>query len=193
MLGVRGLMLDLKSPRWSEFTHAYGKAADIPDLLVRLRTAPPQENYTSEPWYSIWSALCHQGDVYTATYAAMPHLVGMAAEREGKDIFEYLNFIGYAEACRHHTRSPAIPEDLENDYWAAIDASAELFLKGLGLQCDQEELKVMLGGYAAVKSYPKLGDVIINLDSGLLCPECERDLSCGLFAPDTNVNLGKKT
>jgi hypothetical protein len=78
-------MLDLSSSRWSELRHAYGSAADIPNLLRQVEHAPPQENYKSEPWYSIWSALCHQGDVYTATYAAMPHIVALAARKGDRE------------------------------------------------------------------------------------------------------------
>jgi hypothetical protein len=90
-------MLDLNSPRWSELTHAYGNAADIPDLLRQVETAPPQDNYKSEPSFSIWSALCHQGDVYTATYAAMPHIVAIAKIKSGRERFDCLSFVGYAE------------------------------------------------------------------------------------------------
>ncbi len=27
---------------WNQLTHAYGRAEDVPDLLRRLRTAPPE-------------------------------------------------------------------------------------------------------------------------------------------------------
>src|SRR4051812_40379348 len=70
---VEGKMLALDSPRWGELTHAYGEASDIPALLRRLKTAPPPTDYRSEPWFTLWSALCHQNDVYIASYAAIPH------------------------------------------------------------------------------------------------------------------------
>jgi len=74
-------MLDLMSPRWKELSHAYGPARDIPDLLKQLKTAPPKKDYRSEPWFSRWSALCHQGDVYTASYAAVPHIVAVGSKK----------------------------------------------------------------------------------------------------------------
>ena len=174
-------MLDLSSPRWSELSHAYGSAADIPNLLRQLETAPPQDNYQSEPWYSIWSALCHQGDVYTATYAAIPVIIAMARKRGDRERFDFLNFIGYAEACRHHKRAPSVPSDLEHGYVEALNDAADLFVASLKQEWKEEEMKALLGGLAAVRGYSKLGEVIIELDSGLLCPECECDLSGGVF------------
>ena len=69
---------------WAEFTHAYGSAANVPTLLDLARRAPAGGPYTDEPWFSLWSALCHQGDVYTASYAAVPELVAIAQARMGE-------------------------------------------------------------------------------------------------------------
>lgn len=174
-------MLDLSSPRWKELGHAYGSGADIPNLLCQLETALAQENYKSEPWYSIWSALCHQGDVYTATYAAMPHIIDMARRKRAREQFDCLSFVAYAEACRHRKGAPPIPADLKDDYLASIEAAQEIFLASLKQKWDEEETKTLLGGFAAAKGYPKLGDVIIRLDSTLTCLECEADLSSGNY------------
>lgn len=74
-------MLSLDDPRWRELRHAYGNAADVPDLLRALALSTgPKEGYRDEPWFSLWSSLCHQGDVYTASYIAVPHIVQIASE-----------------------------------------------------------------------------------------------------------------
>jgi len=174
-------MLDLNSSRWSDLTHAYGSAADIPDLLRQLDTAPAQKDYKSEPWFSIWSALCHQGDVYTATYAAMPHIIASAGKKKDRERLDCLSFVGYAEACRHREGAPPVPSDLKDDYLVAMKSAREMFLSSLQENPSEEETKMLLGGIAAVTGYPKLGDVIINLDSTLTCLECEADLSSGKF------------
>ena len=57
---------------WSVLQHAYGTAEDIPALLDRA-AADDQE-----AWSELWSALCHQGTSYTASYAALPRLAEMA-------------------------------------------------------------------------------------------------------------------
>jgi hypothetical protein len=58
-------MLSLDSPRWADLTHAYGVASDIPELLRQLHSLPDSSG-ESEPWFNLWSALAHQGDVYPA-------------------------------------------------------------------------------------------------------------------------------
>ncbi len=67
-------MLSLESPRWSELQHAYGPASDIPALLAQLGMVPSSTD-GSEPWFTLWSALAHEGDVYSASFAAVPHVV----------------------------------------------------------------------------------------------------------------------
>ncbi|GAA4921596.1 hypothetical protein LX16_4910 [Stackebrandtia albiflava] len=58
---------------WSSLGHAYGSAEDVPARLARLESAP-----TDELWDDLWSALCHQGTVYSASYAALHWLTGIA-------------------------------------------------------------------------------------------------------------------
>jgi hypothetical protein len=170
-------MLDLSSHSWDDLRTAYGSASQIPDLLRQLRTAPPPEGYKSELWSSLWSALCHQGDVYTATYAAIPHIVAISKTRGHEAQLECLSFVGYAEACRHHNRAPSIPPELKADYEAALRDAVDLFVSALKQEWGEEELKVLLGGLASVRGYPRLGEVIINLDPTLQCLECGCDLS----------------
>jgi hypothetical protein len=68
-------MLPLDSPRWSELKHAYGFASDVPGLLSQLVAFPAEATYQDEPWFTLWSSLYHQGDIYPASFAAVPHIV----------------------------------------------------------------------------------------------------------------------
>ena len=67
-------MLSLDSERWRDLRHAYGAAEDIPELLKQLESHP-DDGDDAEPWFSLWSALAHQGDVFQASFAAIPHVV----------------------------------------------------------------------------------------------------------------------
>ncbi|MER7584481.1 hypothetical protein [Kitasatospora sp. NPDC097691] len=58
---------------WSRLNHAYGAAGDIPALLDRIAAEP-----SAELWSDLWSALCHQGTVYSASFAALPWLAETA-------------------------------------------------------------------------------------------------------------------
>jgi hypothetical protein len=70
---------------WSVLKHAYGSAEEIPLLLEQLSA-----NAEDEVWNKLWSCLCHQGTVYSASFAALPVL----AE--------------YAESCSPWDRVPAL-------------------------------------------------------------------------------------
>src|SRR5262245_2777864 len=87
-------MIPLDSPEWRRLQHAYGPASDIPDLLRQLAANPCAKKSGDEPWHSLWSALCHQGDVYTASYAAVPHIVDIALNAKGADRFRLLSSAG---------------------------------------------------------------------------------------------------
>lgn len=55
---------------WSTLKHAYGNAVDVPALLASLSPDPQ-----ASVWEELWSRLCHQGTVYSASFAALPALV----------------------------------------------------------------------------------------------------------------------
>jgi hypothetical protein len=59
---------------WEGLRHAYGPAVDIPDLLARLSPDPD-----APVWDELWSRLCHQGTVYSASFAALPALDAAAS------------------------------------------------------------------------------------------------------------------
>lgn len=64
---------------------SYGPAEDIPPLLESLYTKPIGFEGTAT-WEELWNALYHQGDITTAAYAALPHIleIASASEEQGK-------------------------------------------------------------------------------------------------------------
>ena len=105
-------MLSLDSPRWSSLHHAYGSAVDIPELLRQLRELPASEG-ESEPWFPIWSALAHQGDVYSASFAAVPHVVHALGASPANADGVYFH-PAWVEICRRK-KGVEVPEDLRAD------------------------------------------------------------------------------
>lgn len=111
-------MLNLDSPRWSELLHAYGPAADIPPLLLQLQSLPNAIG-ESEPWFTLWSALAHQGDVYTASFAAVPHVIEALASAPAKADEAFFTFPAWVEICRAR-QEVEIPADLKADYFTSL-------------------------------------------------------------------------
>jgi hypothetical protein len=166
-------MLDLGDPRWRNLSHAYGAALNVPPLIEQLKSAPPPKDWKSEPWHSLWDLLCHQFDVFTASYAALPHVVTIAASKPVKHRLEFFSFIGAVEAYRHRETAPLIPEYIEHGYRAAIQQAANLVHDSLAVDWDEEEMIVLLGAYAITRGHYHLGNAIIFLPEESICPECE--------------------
>ena len=111
-------MLALSSPRWSDLRHAYGSASDVPSWLVALQSLPSSGG-EAEPWFSIWSALAHQGDVFDASYAAVPHVVAALSTAPEKADQSFFQFPAWVEICRAKG-GPEIPSDLSEPYFVAL-------------------------------------------------------------------------
>jgi hypothetical protein len=119
-------MLALNDSRWSSFTHAYGPAENIPALLSRARDDPGPGSKAGTAWFDLWSALCHQGDTYTAAYAAVPHLVQLALEHLKHQRYDPLLLTACIELARLEGRGPPIPPPLAAAYREAIHRAREL-------------------------------------------------------------------
>lgn len=167
-------MLDLESDRWRELRHAYGPASNIPALLRRLPTAPVKSDGSErEPWYSLWSALCHQSDVYPASFASVPHIVAAAAVRDAADRAEYLFLAGTIEAMRHKASSPPLPADLAPAYREALRSAVPLAVEALRAESDPGWFQAVLGALAAFLGHPELGAAVSELRPEIGCPLCE--------------------
>lgn len=112
------MLLSLDNPRWLKLQHAYGSAANIPALLKQLANLPSSEK-NNEPWLSIWSALAHQGDVYSASFAAVPHVIDALASAPLKADFSYFQFPAWVEVCRVKN-GVSIPEDIAPAYFESL-------------------------------------------------------------------------
>uniref|UniRef100_A0AAU3HV32 HEAT repeat domain-containing protein n=1 Tax=Streptomyces sp. NBC_01393 TaxID=2903851 RepID=A0AAU3HV32_9ACTN len=61
---------------WASMEHAYGSAADVPELLRGLASPLPQDRETALD--GMYGAVHHQGDVYDSTLASIPFLFALA-------------------------------------------------------------------------------------------------------------------
>jgi hypothetical protein len=161
-------MLPLDDPAWSQLTHAYGSAGDIPPMLIRLRTDP-----SPAVWEALWSALCHQHDVSLATYAALPHLVAMAGDQLPNKRGEYLNFIAMAIACASLAAQPRITPALAPAYGAAVAATRAHALESMSdLTLPQSDLPVAAAALAAARGDAATAFDFMNAGEALSCPVC---------------------
>lgn len=159
-------MISLDSPAWSQLRHAYGPASNIPDLLRQLAANPQPGN--EELWESLWSALCHQGDVYIASYAAVPHIVQIALDAKGSIHFSFFLLPACVEVARKRKRGPALPQDLEWDFHAALRNLIECAARHAASDWDVSMLLSVLAAIAAAKGQPNLADLLTELPNSVI-------------------------
>jgi hypothetical protein len=123
---------------WASMEHAYGSAADVPELLRGLASPLPQERETALD--GMYGAVHHQGDVYDSTLASIPFLFALAGRAGLPDrggIVELLASIGGSDdgdtsGDGEEGSGDGQDEDLEDDNHAmahaAVRAGAAVFL-----------------------------------------------------------------
>jgi hypothetical protein len=154
-------MLSLDSPRWATLQHAYGDASDIPELLRQLPDFPPSDG-NKEPWFTIWSSLAHQGDVYSATFAAVPHVVAALATDPVRASGAYFQFPAWVEICRHR-KGVEIPNDLAFAYRLALKQLPALVTAAASREWDGDFLTCALSAIAASKGFPTVAEAALEL------------------------------
>ena len=142
-------MLSLSDAKWSELRHAYGAAGDVPELLALAATDPRPGHHRESAWFDLWSALCHQGDAYSASLAALPHLIALASESLARHSYEPLLLAASIEQARLEGRSPPVPADLASDYNTAIERGRQLAEQAVAGAWN-EDARVALAGSLAV-------------------------------------------
>jgi len=159
-------LLSLDGKGWSDLSHAYGTAEDIPDLISQLSKYPANTDYQSEPYFTLWSSLCHQGDVYTASYAAVPHILMFAEQEPTRITFDYLLLPVSIEIARLNGRGPEIPEDLVSSYSEAIHSLPRIV--GMIPVKDQDETSCLAGAaaVAVAAGNSTLAEAILELEGG---------------------------
>lgn len=155
-------MLSLDDLRWTTLEHAYGSAVDIPPLLKKLITDLPSSADDQEPWFSLWSALAHQGDVYSASFAAVPHVINALASAPLKADFSYFQFPAWVEICRKK-KSVAIPNDLESAYLESLARLPSLVAAAAPRQWDEDFLLCALSAIAAAKGQTGVAEAVLEL------------------------------
>jgi hypothetical protein len=155
-------MLSLDDPRWNELTHAYGKASDIPVLLRKLYELPDASG-KQEPWFSVWSALAHQGDVYPASFAAVPHVIAALATNPMVADPTYFHFPAWVECCRVRG-AIHVPDDLVGPYRAAISRLPALVAEASKRPWDEDFLLCALAAIAAAKGRSVIAEAVLELE-----------------------------
>lgn len=157
-------MPELSSPRWGELHDAYGNAARIPWLLQQLSDLPADED-DAEPWFSLWSALAHQGDVYAASFAAVPYVISELASAPHGASEVYFHFPARIEICRHKN-GVMVPDELKEAYADALARLPALVAAAAAGRPWSTALSACaLAAVAAAKGQHEQAEVLLEMSS----------------------------
>ena len=157
-------MIPLDSQRWSELQHAYGSAADVPALLRQLESFPPSNHYQDEPWFTLWSALCHQGDIFPASFAAVPHILRIAASSPSRPDCNFLLLPTSIEIARCAGAAPTgVPDDVADAYVTAWRTVPTIVAVASGRDWDEMFCRSAAAALCAAKGQIALAEALLEL------------------------------
>jgi hypothetical protein len=162
--------LPFGSPRWGELAQAYGSGEDIPQLLDYLARVSDDER--TGLWFGLWSTLVSEGRVYTASYAAVPHLVAFAEGRPLADRAQALHLAGTIVAAQQEPGAPPVPDDVAAGYAGALARAAALVARSVAEPWDPDVAQVLASVLAIVKGHPRFGRAALALEPVVACPVC---------------------
>ena len=139
-------------------------------MLLRALAASPRPRggpggSRAEPWFGLWSALCHQGDVYAASYAALPHVVEIARTTMGPVDFSCFQLPAAIEVARRTGRGPEIPPELADAYHVAIAQLMEAVSLHRDDPWDEDLLLSAAAAQAVAKGHIAAAEALLNLDA----------------------------
>ena len=148
-------MLPLFDPKWASLLGGYRAPFDPSKALFRLEQG-------EDAWEDLWQGLHHQGDLGEASYAALPHLVRIAAQAKLRT-WNFYGLVSTIEVERHRRSNPSLPDWVADDYEAAWHQLQSLALRDLPLYDDPLTVQTILGALALCKGQSKLGALISDL------------------------------
>jgi hypothetical protein len=164
-------MLALESERWNELEHAYGGAEDLPQLLRRLAAGD------ATVLDDLRGGVCHQGTVYSASFAMVPHLVRIASVTADPELrADLLILVGRVKASAIEPSDLDLEADLDAWYQAAQGPALRLALATLQERIDPETAVQLLETAATLKGYATPGRVLSHFVDAEFCPPCP---ACG--------------
>ena len=163
--------LSLESPRWAELGQAYGTAEDVPRLLVAL-SCIGREDHRAEVWFALWRTLYRPDEVYSASYAAVPHLLEIAAGFALRERAEALHLVTRIEAARRSSTSQSIPHDLVEAYARAVDSLPEVVAAMAHEPWPAEVAQICAAALLAGKRHADLSRAVLGLGTAVTCPTC---------------------
>jgi hypothetical protein len=164
----------IRMTKWRSLRDAYGTAGPVEALLERGDTED------RAIWDELWSRLCHQGTVYSASYAALPRLAELAARQDPSGFVEPL-FL--ATCIVASTDGPEEPGAVRARYAETIRALHEVAEGLVPFAADDTDFIYRAQAVLATESdsvWATRLEALANQELDVACPGCDEQLVMGL-------------
>ena len=108
--------------------------------------------------------LAHQGDVYSASFAAVPHVIEALAIDPPNADSAYFQFPAWVEICRVRN-SAAVPNDLRDAYFGSLNRLPTLAAAAAAVPWDDSRLACVLSAIAAARGHAEIAEVVLETSS----------------------------
>lgn len=149
---------------WENLNHAYGKAANIPQLLSRLSAYPEESNYEEEPWFSLWSSLYHQDTIYSASFAAVPEIVKLILLAPERVTPSFFNLPISIEIARQK-QNIEIPTELSASYENAISELGRCALLCISHNHEEEFSRAATAAFAISAGQVEYAELLLEISN----------------------------
>jgi hypothetical protein len=164
----------VRMTNWTSLRDAYGAAGPVEALLERA------DSDDRAVWDELWSRLCHQGTVQTASYAALPRLAELAARQDPSGYVEPL----YLATCIvASTDGPEEPAAVRAWYADTIRALHEVAEGLVPFAADDTDFIYRVQAVLATESDSVWATrlyALANEELEFACPDCDEQLLMGL-------------
>jgi hypothetical protein len=105
-------------------------------LLQRTEAFPAETDWQAEPWFSLWSALYHQGDIYPASIAAVPQIVSTLSQAPDKATLSFF-LLPASVAVADNANPVDVPEEMRESFASALAALGGIATSALSTITDE--------------------------------------------------------
>jgi hypothetical protein len=168
---------------WATLRHAYGSAEDVPALLATAKAGGDGGTV----WDDLWSRLCHQGTVYSASYAALPALAAMTAQHPPAG---YVASLHLAAAIVASNDGPQDRSAVRRRYDNELSVLRDLAERNLAHATGDVEFVYGLQALMAFEDavvWQRHLESVADGELSLQCPGCGDDLLVPLDGAEFNV------
>ena len=149
---------------WEHLNHAYGNATNIPQLLAQLSAYPKEANYEEEPWFSLWSSLYHQGNIFSASFAAVPEIVKLILLAPECVTPSFFNLPSSIEIARQKSNLE-IPIELLGSYQSAISELGKCALVCIQHNREEELTRAATAAFAVSAGQIEYAEMLLEITS----------------------------